>query len=97
MACTGAPPDSAEILNPAPPHPVEILTNSQPGVEEDDDEAPMFPNPYADIDNRAIGSDDETQVAKIKNMKVTSNHADKNANLSFSLPLRPWQWGRRGR
>ena len=60
MARTAAPPDSAEMLNPAPPHPMdnpapshpmEILTDSQPGLEEDEDEAPMFPNQYVDIDD----------------------------------------------
>ena len=27
MVSAGVPPDSAEILNPAPPHPVEIVTD----------------------------------------------------------------------
>ena len=56
MASTAAPPDSA------PPHPVvipEIVTDRQPGVEDEDDSTPIFPNRYADIDNKAIGSDFE--------------------------------------
>ena len=41
MASTAAPPDSAEMLNPAPHHPVvilEIFTDSQPGVNDEDDD-----------------------------------------------------------
>ena len=82
MASTAAPPDSA------PPHPVvilEIFTDSQPGVDDEDDDTPMFPNRYVDIDNKAIGSDFEMPAAKIKIMKVTSNNADKYANLNFSI------------
>ena len=85
MACTGAPPDSVEILNPASPHPVEILTDSQPEAEEYVDNKIMFSNQYVDIDDTAIGIYDETPVAKNKNMDVTSNNADKYTNLSFSL------------
>ena len=51
MAFAGAPPDSAEILNPAAPHSAEILTDSQPGVEEDGNETPLFLNRFADIDD----------------------------------------------
>ena len=54
MASTAAPPDSA------PRHPVvilEISTDSQPVVEDEDDDIPMFPNRYVDIDNKAIGGD----------------------------------------
>ncbi len=54
MACTGPPPDSAEIPNPAPPLPVEIITDSQPEAEEDDDDKRIFPNQHADIDKRTI-------------------------------------------
>ena len=79
MASTAAPPDLA------PPHPVEILADSQAWVDDEDDDAPMFPNWYVDIDNKAIGSDFEMPEAKIKIMKVTSNNADKYANLNFSI------------
>ena len=51
MASTAAPPDSD------PRHPVvilEIFTDSQPGVDDEDDDTPMFPNRYVDIDNKAI-------------------------------------------
>ena len=85
MASTAAPPDSAEMLNPAPPHPVvilEIFTDSQPGVDDEDDDTPMFPNRYVDIDNKAIGSVFRVQAANIKILKVTSNNADKYANNS---------------
>ena len=81
-----APPDSAEMLNPAPPHPVvipEIATDSQPPwVDDEEDNIPMFPNRYVDIDNKAIGIDFEMQAANIKILKVTSNNADKYANNS---------------
>ena len=82
MASTAAPPDSA------PPHPVvilEIFTDSQPGVDDEDDDTPMFPNRYVDIDNKAIGSDFEMPAAKHKIMKVTHNSAVKYANLNFSI------------
>ena len=82
MASTAAPPDSA------PPHPVailEIFTDSQPGVDDEDDDTPMFPNRYVDIDNKAIGSDFEMPAAKHKFMKVTHSNADKYANLNFSI------------
>ena len=69
----------------AAPDSAEILADSQPGVDDEDDDTPMFPNRYVDIDNKAIGSDFEMPAAKIKIMKVTSNNADKYANLSFSL------------
>ena len=42
------------MLNPAPPHSVVILTYSRPGFEEDDDEAPLFPNQYEDIDHLQV-------------------------------------------
>ena len=74
MASTAAPPASA------PPRPVvilEIFTDSQHKVDDENDNTPLFPNPYVDIDDRAIGSEDEMPAAKIKNMKVTSNNADK--------------------
>ena len=82
MASTAAPPDSA------PRHPVvilEISTDSQPVVEDEDDDIPMFPNKYVDIANKAIGSDFEMPAAKHKFMKVTSNNADKYANLNFPI------------
>ena len=67
MASAGVPPDSAEILNPAPPHPVEIFADSQPEAEEDDEDKISFPNQYADIDERAVeswlGTDDEMPEA----------------------------------
>ena len=88
MASTAAPPDSAEMLNPAPPHPVvilEIFTDSQPGVDNEDDNTPMFPNWYVDIDNKVIGGDFEMRTAKHKIMKVTHNNADKYVNLCFSI------------
>ena len=61
MASTAAPPDSA------PRHPVvilEISTDSQHGVKDEDDEIPMFPNRYVGIDNKAIGGDFEMPAAK---------------------------------
>ena len=82
MASTAAPPDSAPL------HPVvilEIFTDSQPGVDDEDDDTPMFPCRYVDIDNKAIGSDFEMPAAKHKIMKVTSNNADQYANLNFSI------------
>ena len=82
MASTAAPPDSA------PPHPVviqEIVTDRQPGVEDADDNTPIFPNQYVDIDNKAIGSDFEMPAAKHKFMKVTHNDTEKYANLNFSI------------
>ena len=82
MASTAAPPDSA------PPHPVvipEIFTDSQPGVDDENDNTPMFPNRYIDIDNKAIVSDFEMLAAKHKFMKVTHNNADKYADLNFSI------------
>ena len=82
MASTAAPPDSD------PRHPVvilEISTDSQPGVEDEDDEIPMFPNRYVDIDNKAIGGDFEMPAAKQKFMKVLHNSAEKYANLNFSI------------
>ena len=57
MASAGVPLDSAGILNPAPPHPVEIVTDSQPGAEDDDEDKILFPNRYGDIDERAVGTD----------------------------------------
>ncbi len=56
MASTAAPPESA------PPHPVvipEIVTERQSGDEDENNSAPIFPNQYVDIDNKAIGSDFE--------------------------------------
>ena len=82
MASTAAPPDSA------PRHPVvilEISTDSQPVVEDEDDDIPMFPNRYVDIDNKAIGGDFEMPAAKQKFMKVLHNSAEKYANLNFSI------------
>ena len=85
MASTAAPPASA------PPHPVvilEIFTDSQHGVDDEDDEddnTPLFPNRYVDIDNKAIGADFEMPAAKHKIMKVTHNSAVKYANLNFSI------------
>ena len=82
MASTAAPPDSA------PPHPVviqEIVTDPQPGVEDEDDNTPIFPNRYADIDNKAIGSDFAMPAAQHKFMKVTHNNAVKYAILNFSI------------
>ncbi len=64
MACAQALPDSAEILNPARHYLVEIVTNNQPEAEEDDDNKSLFPNLYADIDNRALGSDYEMPEAE---------------------------------
>ena len=77
MASAGVPPDSAEILNPAPPHPVEIVTDSQPGAEDDDKDKILFPNRYGDIDERAVGTDDEMPEAYNTTMQVYSHHADK--------------------
>ena len=80
MASTAAPPDSA------PPHPVvipEIVTDRQSGVEDENDSTPIFPNRYADIDNKAIGSDFEMPATKHKFMKVTHNNAEKYANLNI--------------
>ena len=85
MASTAAPPDSAELLNPDPRHSVKILADSQPGVDDEDDDTPMFPCRYVDIDNKAIRIDFEMQAAKHKIIKVTSNNADKYANLNFSI------------
>ena len=82
MASTAAPPASA------PPHPVvilEIFTDSQDGVDDEDDNIPLFPNQYVDIDNKAIGSDFEMPAAKQKFMKVLHNSAEKYANLNFSI------------
>ncbi len=75
MASAGVPPDSAEILNPAPPHPVEIVTDSQPGAEDDDDDKILFPNWYGDIDERVVGTDDEMPEADNTTMQVNSHHA----------------------
>jgi hypothetical protein len=72
----------AEILNPAPPHSVEIVTDSKPEAEKDDDDKGLIPNRYADIDERAIGNDEEMPEAENANMKITSKHADKYDNLS---------------
>ncbi len=82
MASAGVPPDSAEILNSAPSHPVEIVTDSQPEVEEDYEDKSLFPNRYADIDERAIWTDDEMPAADNTAMQVNSHHADKYDNLS---------------
>ena len=82
MASAGVPPDSAKILNPAPPHPVEIVTDSQPGAEDDDEDKILFPNRYGDIDERAVGTDDEMPEAYNTTMQVNSHHADKYDNFS---------------
>jgi hypothetical protein len=82
MASAGVPPDSAGILNPAPPHPVEIVTDSQPGAEDDDEDKILFPNRYGDIDERAVGTDDEMPEADNTTMQVNSHHADKYDNFS---------------
>jgi hypothetical protein len=83
MASAGVPPDSADILNPAPPHPVKIVTDSRPEAEEDDEDKNLFPNRNADIDERAIGTDDEMPEADNTTMQVNSHHADKYNNLSL--------------
>jgi hypothetical protein len=75
MASAAVPPDSAEILNPAPTHPVEIVIDSQPEAEEDDEDKSLFPNRYADIDERAIGTDHEMPEADNTTMQVNSHHA----------------------
>ena len=81
--------DYIHLLNPAPPHPVvipEIATDSQPPwVDDEEDNIPMFPNRYVDIDNKAIGGDFEMPAAKQKFMKVLHNSAEKYANLNFSI------------
>jgi hypothetical protein len=82
MAGAGVPPNLAEIINPAPPHPVEIVTDSQPGAEDDNDDKILFPNWYGDIDERAVGTDDEMPEADNTTMQVNSHHADKCDNLS---------------
>ena len=82
MASTAAPPASA------PPRPVvilEIFTDSQHVVDDEDDNTPLFPNRYVDIDNKAIGGDFEMPAAKQKFMKVLHNSAEKYANLNFSI------------
>ncbi len=85
MASAGVPPDSAEILNPAPPQPVEIVTDSQPEAEEDDEDKILFPNRYGDIDERAVGTDDEMPEVYNTTMQDNSHHADKYDNLSHEI------------
>ncbi len=82
MASAGVPPNSAEILNPAPPHPVEIVTDSQPRAEDDNEDKILFPNLYGDIDERAVGTDDEMPYSDNTTMQVNSHNADKYDNLS---------------
>ncbi len=78
MASAGVPPDSAEILKPAPPHPVEIVTDSQPEAEEGNEDKILFPNRYGDIDEGAVGTDDEMPKADNTTMQVDSHRADKS-------------------
>ncbi len=61
---------------------MEIVTDSQPEAEDDDEDKILFPNRYADIDERAIGTDDEMPEADNTTIQVNSHHADKYDNLS---------------
>ena len=80
MASTAAPPDSAEMLNSAPPHPVEILTDSQPGVDVEDDDT-RFP----EMISRHIGSDRGGKAHDKERPVIQRMKTNNNKRMSISL------------